>query len=312
MTAVWIDARLDDDATRDALHKGDIVILAPTPASKAMAALARDMLEKAFAPHHPETVHEHLTPEEVAAALAKLKPAFIHHPDNKKLIPQLMTEHGIDVDKLYFDVPRLRSAYPSHFLTTGIAYAFHPHRDTWYSAPQCQINWWFPIYPLKADNCMGFYPRYFTEPVANNSEIYNYYEWNTKNRASAAAHVKSDTREQPKPQQSLEPVTVRYIPPPGGIILFSGSQLHESVPNITGVARYSIDFRTVHMDDLLRGLGAPNVDNRSTGTTMRDYLNARTLAHIPEEIVAKYDDGTAGDGKILNYNEVVKGQAAAE
>ena len=30
-----------------------------------------------------------------------------------------MREHGIDLDKLYFDVPRLRSAYPKDFSHLG-------------------------------------------------------------------------------------------------------------------------------------------------------------------------------------------------
>lgn len=57
-------------------------------------------------------------------------------------------------------------------------------------------------------------------------------------RATVAQHVKSDPREQPKSQQTLERVTVRFLPPPGGIILFSGGQLRETVPNMTSVARY--------------------------------------------------------------------------
>ncbi len=237
----------------------------------------------------------------MATILSTLKPRFIHHPECKRLIPQVMQEHGVDLDKLYFDVPRLRSAYPSNFLSSGIAYAFHPHRDTWYSAPSCQLGWWTPVYPIEPDNAMGFYPRYFSEPVKNNSEIYNYYEWNTKNRATAARHVKSDTREQPKPQQPLEPITVRYLPPPGGIIVFSGAQLHETVPNTTDLARYSIDFRTVHYDDVLGRRGAPNVDARCTGTTMRDYLRATDLTHLPEKVVALYDDGTAVADKVLYF-----------
>ena len=253
------------------------------------------MLSEAFAPHDPRSIHEKKTPEEVAAILGNLKPNFIHHPECKRIIPQIMREHGVDLEKLYFDVPRLRSAYPSHFLSSGIAYAFHPHRDTWYSAPMCQLNWWIPVYPLEPDNAMGFYPRYFDEPIKNNSEIYNYYEWNEKSRATAAQHVKIDTREQPKAQQELQPVTVRYLPPPGGIIVFSGSQMHETVPNTTAVARYSIDFRTVHYDDVLARRGAPNVDSRCTGTTMRDYLRATDLAHLPEEAIALYDDDTAKD-----------------
>jgi hypothetical protein len=303
MPSVFFDPDISDDERRRRIYAGEIVILSPTPGTTALAALAKAMLEEAFAPHDPRLVHEHMTPEQVAAILAELKPKFIHHPQCKQFIPTIMSENGVHVDKLYFDVPRLRSAYPSHFLSSGIAYAFHPHRDTWYSAPMCQINWWIPIYPLDPNNAMGFYPRYATEPVKNNSEIYNYYEWNTKNRASAAQHVRGDSREQPKPQQELEPITIRYLPPPGGVIVFSGAQLHETVPNTTGLARYSIDFRTVHLEDLAAYHGAPNLDSRSTGTTIRDYLRASDLQHLPEEIIALYDDGSASPDRVLYFGD---------
>jgi hypothetical protein len=312
MTAVYIDPALSDAERRERLYAGDIFILSSTSASLELIALARSLLEAAFAPYDPRTVHRHRTPEEVAAVLAALKPQFIHHPECKRLIPALMVEQGIDLEKLYFDVPRLRSAYPPEFLASGIAYAFHPHRDTWYSAPACQLNWWVPVYPLQPDNSMAFYPRYFAEPVLNNSEIYNYYDWNTRNRASAAQHVRNDTREQPKPQQPINSPNVRYLPPPGGIILFSGAQLHETVANTTDEARYSFDFRTVHLDDVLARRGAPNVDSRSTGTTMRDYLRASDLQHLPDDAIGLYDDETAGAGKVLLFGDrlVREGSAA--
>jgi hypothetical protein len=139
--------------------------------------------------------------------------------------------------------------------------------------------------------------------VANNSEIYNYYEWNTNNRANAAQHVRQDTREQPKPQQALENVSVRYLPPPGGMIVFSGSQMHETVPNSTNLARYSIDFRTVHIDDVAARRGAVNVDSRCTGTTMRDYLRGTDLSKLPEEFIRLYDDGTETSDKILYFGD---------
>ena len=150
---------------------------------------------------------------------------------------------------------------------------------------------------------MGFDPRHFEEGVDNNSEIYNYYEWNEKSRGSAAQHIKTDTRPQPKAQQDIEKVTVRFLPPPGGIVLFSGAQLHETVPNLAGVARYSIDFRTVHYDDVLARRGAPNVDSRCTGTTMRDYMNARDMSPLPEEVVRLYDDGTEVRGGVLVFGD---------
>ena len=310
-SSVFFDARLSDEERRARLYAGDLFVYSETPGSHDLIALARDMLETAFRPHDPRRIHEHRTPEEVAAILGKLKPQFIHQPTCKVLLPRILAEHGCDLDKVHFDVPRLRSAYPSHFLRSGIAYAFHPHRDTWYSAPMCQLNWWIPIYPLDPDNAMAFYPRYFSEPVENNSEIYNYYEWNTKNRATAAQHVKSDTREQPKPQQELDRVTVRLLPPPAGCIVFSGAQLHETVENTTGVARYSIDFRTVHCDDVVARRGAPNVDSRCTGTTMRDYLRGTDLAHLPEEVVKLYDDGTEIADHILYFGERLTKEASA-
>ncbi len=304
MAALFIDADLDDSERRARLYSGDIFIYSPTSNTRQLIGLAAKMLAEAFVPHDPRTIHQHLSPEEVAGILSKVKPAFIHHPECKRLISLIMKDHAIDEEKLYFDVPRMRSAYPSHFLSSGIAYAFHPHRDTWYSAPMCQINWWLPIYPLHPDNAMGFYPNYFDTPVANNSEIYNYYEWNTKNRASAAQHVRSDTREQPKPQQDLNANSLRYLPPPGGLILFSGSQLHETVPNTTDMARYSIDFRTVHLDDVVNFHGAKNIDSRATGTTMRDYISAADHTRLlPEEVVRLYDDGTESSDKVLRFGD---------
>lgn len=303
MAAVYFDASASDEERRAGLYAGNIYINSATKSSLALVALARQMLEEAFAPHDPRTIHRHLSPEQVAAILGTLKPRFVHHPECKTLIREMMLENRVDIDKTYFDVPRMRSAYPSHFLSSGIAYAFHPHRDTWYSAPMCQINWWFPIYPIEPGNGMGFYPDYFDKPVKNNSEIYNYYEWNTKHRASAAQHVKSDTREQPKPQEKIDPPSLCYVSPPGSAILFSGAQLHETIPNSTDMARYSIDFRTVHLDDVIAHRGAPNIDSRCTGTTMRDYLRASDLQHIPEDVIKTYDDGTEAQSKILYFGD---------
>ena len=39
-----------------------------------------------------------------------------------------------------------------------------------------------------------------------------------------------DTRVQPRAKEPIEPVTVRLLPPPGGIIVFSGAHLHEFGP----------------------------------------------------------------------------------
>lgn len=303
MPAVHFDPTLNDAERRERLFSGDILILPATKSSLALVDLARRMLEQAFAPHDPRLVHQHRTAEEVVAILSKLKPAFIHDPECKRLIAAMMEEQGIDLDRLYFDVPRMRTAYPARFLTSGIAYAYHPHRDTWYSAPHCQTNWWLPIYPVEAGNAMGFYTEYFDKPVKNSSDLYNYYDWNTVGRATAAQHVKSDTRVQPKPQEVLRGPSIQFLPQPGSMILFSASHLHETVPNSTGVARYSIDFRTIDIGDAEARRGAPNVDARCTGTTLRDYICAANGEAMPEKIVRLYDDGTATADKIVRFGD---------
>ena len=89
---------------------------------------------------------------------------------------------------------------------------------------------------------------------------------------------------------------IRLIVPAGGIILFSAAQMHSSVPNTSGKTRFSIDFRVVNLDDAAGRIGAPRTDEACTGTTMRDYLRASDLAHLPDRIVAMYDDDTAGFG----------------
>ena len=301
MATVHFDSPCSDDDRREALYRGDIFVYSPTAATRRLIDLARDMITAAFAPHDPRTIDRNLSVEECAAVLSKLKPAFIHHPECKRLLPEIIEAIGGDRDQIYFDVPRMRSAYPTDYLTSGIAYAFHAHRDSWYSAPLCQINWWLPIYDITPQNCLAFFPKYFENPVSNNSEIYNYYEWNATNRATAAKHVRSDTREQPRIQEAIERADLRIVCPPGGMVLFAGAQLHETVPNTSGLARYSIDFRTVHRGDVTAGLGARNIDSRSTGTTLRDYLRCSDLARLPDSIVAAYDDPTAASANTLVF-----------
>jgi hypothetical protein len=281
---------MTDAARRKRLYEAALFVYSPTPSGLKLCQLARELTEEAFHPLDPTKLHESLPPERCAEVLAVVKPKFIHHPKSKEYIRGILTEMGCDLEETYFDVPRLRSAFPGDYLKSGIAYAFHPHRDTWYSAPLCQINWWMPIYPIDSDNCMAIHPNYWNVPVKNGSSGYNYDRWNRESRQNAAAHVKTDTRIQPKPEEAmtLDP-DVRPVCDVGGVYLFSAAQMHSTVPNTSGNVRYSIDFRTVNLDDVWKGLGAPNVDSACTGTSMRDFLRGTDLGHVPDNAVALYD-----------------------
>ena len=287
---IYVDPKVNDDARREALYQGSIFVYSPGPSALRLCRLASDMIEEAFGLVDPQKVQESMPAEKCAEILATLKPRFIHHPKSKEYIQGILTERGCHAAKTYFDVPRLRTAFPGDYLKSGIAYAFHPHRDTWYSAPLCQINWWMPVYPLNAENCMAIHPRYWQQPVKNGSIQYNYDKWNKESRLNAAQHVKTDTRVQPKPEEPMElDPQLRLVCDVGGLYLFSAAQMHSTVPNACGLTRFSIDFRTVHVDDVWNRIGAPNVDSACTGTTMRDYLRGTDLSHLPEAAVALYD-----------------------
>ena len=294
MGAVYIDSTVDEEERRRLLYEGELFVFSPSKSSAALAALAREMSEEAFAPHQPEVAQESLSAERYVEILADLKPRFIHEPRCKELIAGILGELGCDVEKTYLDVPRLRTMAHGEYLKAGLAYQFHAHRDTWFSAPQAQLNWWLPVYAIESNNSMAFHQRYFSESVKNSSSGYDYEEWNRTGRQQAATQVKEETRKQPTAEEPLElEPQVRVVAAVGGPLVFSAAHLHSTVPNTTDRTRFSIDFRTVNIDDLAEGRGAPNLDSACTGTTLRDFLRASDLEPLPEEIVAMYERAPA-------------------
>ncbi|HEX6999146.1 MAG TPA: hypothetical protein VF322_13480 [Gammaproteobacteria bacterium] len=294
MHSVYFDAAISDDARRSSIYQGQLYVYSSRRSVLEFVRFARHMIEDAFRGMDPEKAQYEMPVERYAEILTKLKPAFIHHPESKRHVQALLTDFGCDPELTYFEVPKMRSSTSDGYLTAGIAYAWHPHRDTWYSAAPCQINWWFPIYELESTNAMAFHPQYWSRPVKNSSAGYNYYEWNKKYRGS---HIKSFTNKDPRPLPApTEPVEkdpqIRILCPVGGILLFSAAHLHSSVPNTSGKTRFSVDFRTVHAGDLAAGSGAPNVDSACTGTALREFKSVASLADLPPEVLAKYEDGT--------------------
>ena len=156
------------------------------------------------------------------------------------------------------------------------------------------------MYEFLSENGIAFHPRYWNQGVKNGSHDFNYYRWNAESRKNAAQHIGRDTRVQPRAEEPLElDPDVRFVVPPGGVIVFSGAQLHSTVPNTTNMVRWSIDFRTVNIDDVANKRGAPNTDSASTGTSLRDFLRVADFAPVSDDIVSRYDDGIPADGMVV-------------
>ena len=307
--AVKIDPQVGPRDLLSALYSGDLVVMTKLDAVGRLVDLTRTRLEELFAPHDPQHAHEYLTPDEMAKILGQWKPWFIHSDDVNDLVRNIVVEAGFEASQTHYDVPKPRTSFPQGHLTTGIAFAFPWHRDAWYASPSQQVNWWLPIYPVSEKNAMSFDVSNFARPVPNTSGNFDYYQANS-DRLTAASQVGSDNRARPGAIDHHPDTNTIILPAPGEVLLFSGAQLHTSIPNTSGIARYSIDFRTVDFSDVVAGIGAPLVDVYCSGTAIRDFMNLATSERIDESLVQDLY-GAPPDDVLVIFDEESARQAAA-
>jgi hypothetical protein len=281
---IVIDPDASNEELRRTLYAGHLVILTRLAALRDFVEYTRSELAELFAPYDPEHVHEHIEPAEMAKILSVWKPRYIHSDKSKKLVRAVIEEAGFSPEETHYDLPKPRTSFPLGHLNTGVAFAFPWHRDTWYSAPAQQINWWLPIFPVRDDNAMSFDLASFDQAVPNSSDGFDYYQ-NNAGRLTTATGVTREAQARPgaidhKPAQDLV-----MLPAPGEVLLFSGNQLHASIPNTSGRARFSVDFRVVNVPDLMAGRGAVLVDAYCTGTAIRDFVNVADESRFDEQTV---------------------------
>lgn len=297
------------EETEKAIYRGQLNLLPPTPSSLALCEHARRMIEEAFAPHDPLTAQQVLGVDEFVERTAGLKPRFIHDPHTRALQKAYLEELGFDGIRTYLDVPRMRVVTSDGYLTSGVGHKQPPHRDTWWSAPMQQIQFWLPVFPMSRACSMEFYPHYAETAVANTSGEFNIYRWNASGRLNAAQHRHGeDRRGIPTPLGPLEhPGAVQVVLPVGGAVIFSANQLHATSENVTGRTRFSIDFRIVDEEHVRNGTGAVNVDNLSTGTALRDFRRISDEAPLDPGLIEKYDIGEKPADGVLVFSAEMAG-----
>lgn len=306
--SVFVDPDVRADELRQALYDGHLVILTRLEAVSQFVEHTREQLTELFKPHDPEYAHEYFDKTEMARMLGVWKPAFIHSERSKRLVRDIICQAGFEALETHYDVPKPRTSFPVGHLTTGIAFAFPWHRDVWYSAPAQQVNWWLPVFAARPDNSMSFDLQSFDRPVPNTSGAFDYYS-NNAGRLSTAKQVTQEQQARPGAIDYEPHHDLVVLPAPGSVLLFSGAQLHRSVPNTSDRARFSVDFRTVDVHDLRAGRGAPLVDARCTGTAIRDFHNVADGSALPEETVRQLF-GAPPDGAMLVFSVADAEQSA--
>jgi hypothetical protein len=291
---------------RQRIYSGDLIILTRLRALAEFVDYMREELTRLFAPHDPEHAHEYIEPAEMAKLLGEWKPRWIHARRSRELVCAIIAEAGFEPTYTHYDVPKPRTSFPVGHLTTGIAFAFPWHRDVWYSAPAQQINWWLPVFPVRETNAMSFDLSGFGRAVPNTSGGFDYYA-NNAHRVNTAKSVGKETQSRPGAVDHAAELEVIPLPAPGHILLFSGAQLHTSIPNTSGLARYSVDFRTVDTRDLQSGHGAPLPDVYCTGTSIRDFVSIKDESTFDEEFVRSLY-GAPPEDAILVFGDAAKGR----
>lgn len=173
-----------------------------------------------------------------------------------------------------WDSTRLVSANPTQSVLP-------PHRDTWGSCIDAQINWWAPIFSVESNRTLEIFPALFDTPIPNTSgqwSVKEFAAWKkfVANGADVDEGVGVIDGEIPAPPMlpTVAPTSndsdcpdhveflngVAVVVDPGDLVLFSAAHLHRSVPNKSAVHRFSTEIRTVFLPDVRAGHGAPNVD----------------------------------------------------
>jgi hypothetical protein len=277
MTAIiYVDRAMAESDRRASLYRGDYHLLTNRQESLDLIAWARTLIDEAFGDIDPQRAHLVLDVKDFIQRASRLKSLFTNHQHTKELCQRLILAMGVDPEETYWDLPRLRAVPSGDYLTSGVSYAYKPHRDTWYAHPPTLINYWVPVYDVTDANVMSFWPAYWDRPVGNSG--FDYDHWVAEARFTAANHVGADTRPHPLPNAPIDNASeLRIALNAGDITMFSTCQLHATAPNTSGLVRFSYDLRTLNLPDYLAGRGPRDLDGHAAGTTLGDFLRVSDL-----------------------------------
>ena len=106
MTTVLSNPAITDDERRRRLYAGQVMVYSASPASLALVEHARRMIEDAFGSINPQTAQHEMPVEDFAGLLAELKPKFIHHPESKRRLQELLSESRLRQGQNLFRRPK--------------------------------------------------------------------------------------------------------------------------------------------------------------------------------------------------------------
>ncbi len=262
-------------ALREALYTGSIFKLAPNNASLELLEVVSELV-RAELGSEPRGAAARLGEAAHFACVGRIRKALYLEPVYQQAALRLLESIGQAADQVAFDGLRLRCILDAGHQNPRAKAVYYAHRDTWYAHPQTLITVWVPLDDLAPEETFVFYPECFARAVPNDSQIFDYDEW-----VEQGLGLKIGWQSRNAGIEARYPGVVGEVDGGealgfgcvrGEILLFSGAHFHRTLPQNLGRTRFSLDFRFVYLCDHEKGMGAPNVDNRSRGSALRDYV----------------------------------------
>jgi hypothetical protein len=272
-----------DDERRSSVFTGDFFVYSPRPTTLALCDYAREILEQMLG-FEPWWAQQRMSEHEFLTLFRVALRNFSRREAAMKLVSSLLLDLGCEGNQTYLSSPELTAITGQGFLAHGIGGPRHPHRDTWFAASTSQLHWWISLYDDDATSSIAFHPRYWDWPIENSSVDFDYELWQS---AQLTGEVRPEaTVGQPRPLETvaLDP-EIRIATPPGGLIMFSSAQLYSILPNDSLKTHFAIHFQTVNETDLIKGIGAANIDAEARGTSLASFVKCDDLSPIWPELI---------------------------
>ena len=260
MPAVQVfSGALEDELRREFVYGGDLLIFKGVEPMAELCSLTDELIREEFSISDPVEAQFELDREDYVARVGELQKRYRKPEDTKRLFLAALEHVGVPLRRTCWDWLHLGVLPHGEGTSDRRTGRLGLHRDTWASNIYAQTNGWPPIYPITPGRAIAFYPSYWAQPIENTSGDWDLEEIRTRRWSETPARTPVPVVPEP-----LEPVDeaseLRMVVEPGDLLCFSGAHLHASVPSSAGVARFSVEVRTVDTGDATLGRGAPNLD----------------------------------------------------
>lgn len=272
--AIWtVSSGLADERRRELVYGGDLLVFKGVEPMRRLCSVTHRILRESFGAPEPPRAQFELERDDYLDRVEAIQRVYREHPEARKLFLAVLEEVGVDPGHTFWDWLYLRVLPHGEEYTGRRTSGLGFHRDTWASNVYAQTNWWAPIYPITSRSTIAFYPEYWHRPLKNTSVGWDLEEVRAGKKAALV----------PEPAEPVSTVCeLRPVIEPGDILCFSGAHLHASVPNTSGLTRFSIEVRTVDARDMLEGRGAPNVDGQAPRSALGWFRSVADGTPLPE------------------------------